>query len=199
MAINISGLKPYRDYSEHDVLNIFATTGILEKGTLVSIASAVGNTNVFQTTGTPPATPYQTVSTAFGNAPSYAYVTRGSVAWTVGKATSATSSTGVQTAATIGMLLYDVATTNSFGEDYRYRPAYERHEKQIALVGESVPIVKRGTFMTNNFSGTPTAGSGFTASNGKFLVGPYNKGVSLGAILTSADADNYALVALDCL
>lgn len=199
--MTLTGLKPFRDYSEHDVLNMFAATGVLERGTLVSIASAVGNTNVFQNTGAPPATPYQTVSTSFGSAPSYAYVTRGSVAWTVGKATSATAATGVQTAATVGMLLYDVASTNKFGEDFRYRPQYERYEQQVALVGESVPIAKRGTFHVGPpvLSGTPVAGSGFTASNGKFLVGAYNKGVSLGAFLTNADADGYALVALDCL
>ena len=197
--MNISGLKPYRDYSEHDVLNIFTTTGVLQKGTLVSVVSAVGNTNVFQNTGAPPATPYMTNNTAFGGAPSYAYVTYGKVAWTVGAATTSTNVTGAQSGACIGMLLYEVASTNRFGEDYRYRPKFDRDEQQVCLVGESVPIVKRGTFLTNNFSGTPVAGSGFTASNGKFLVGAHHKGISLGAILTSADADGYALVALNCV
>lgn len=198
--MNISGLKPFRSYSEHDVINMFTTTTALQKGTLVSISSAVGNTNVFQNTGTPPATPYMTNSTAFGGAPSYAYVTRGNVAWTVAAATSSTAATGVQTAACIGMTLYETATTNRFGEDYRYRPKWDAEGQQICIVGsQAVPIVKRGTFHTNNFSGTPVAGSGFTASAGKFLVGAYNKGTSLGAILTSADADGYALVALNCV
>lgn len=198
--MNISGLKPYRDYSEHDVINMFATTGVLQKGTLVSVVAGVGNTNVFQNTGAGAATPYQTVSTAFGSAPSYAYSTRGSVAWTVGAATSQTAATGTMSnGACIGMLLYEVASTNRFGEDYRYRPTWDREEQQVCLVGDPVPIVKRGTFLTNNISGTAAAGSGFVALAGKFHVQNYNKGVSLGTFLTSADADGYALVLLDCV
>lgn len=199
--MNISGLKPFRDYSEHDVINMFAATGVLQKGTLVAVSSAVGNTNVFQNTGAPPATPYQTVSTTFGSAPSYAYTTRGSVAWTVKAATSPTTVTGAGAVGDtcIGMLLYEVASTNRFGEDYRYRPNWDREEQQVVVVGDAVPIVKRGTFHTNNISGTAAAGSGFTANAGRFLVQAYNKGTSLGTFLTSADADGYALVALNCV
>ncbi len=148
--MNISGLKPFRDYSEHDVINMFAATGVLQKGTLVSVVAGTGNTNVFQNTGAPPPTPYQTFSTAFGEAPSYAYGTRGNIAWTVGAATSSTATTG-QLGACIGMLLYEVRSTNRFGEDYRYRPTDERKRDQIILPGsEAAPIVKRGTFLTNN-------------------------------------------------
>ena len=100
--MNISGLKPHFTLDQHDVINMFATTGALQKGTLVSVVSAVGNTNVFQNTGAGAATPYQTVSTAFGLAPSYAYSTRGSVAWTVGASTSQTLTTGAMTAACVG-------------------------------------------------------------------------------------------------
>lgn len=190
--MNISGLKPFRDYSEHDVLNVFATTGALEKGTLVAISSALGNTNTFQRTGTPPATPYQTVNTTFGNAPSYAYVVQGKVAGTVKKADP--------TDTCIGMLLYDVRDTNSFGESFRYRPSYERAEHQVSLIGEATPIVKRGTFLTNNLWGTLTnvASSGFIASGGKGLPLVYSKSTAQGQILTNADADGFCLISLHC-
>lgn len=88
--------------------------------------------------------------------------------------------------------------SNRFGEDYRYRPTWDREEQQVVVVGDSVPIVKRGTFHTNNISGTAAAGSGFVASQGRFLVQQYNRATSLGTFLTSADADGYALVALNC-
>lgn len=190
--MNISGLKPFRDYSEHDVLNIFAASGTMQKGTLVAIGTAMGNTNVFQNTGTPPATPYQTVSTAFGNAPSYAYGVQGKVVATVKSAGP--------TDACIGMTLYEVRDTNSFGELFRYRPTAERHEQQVALIGESVPVVKRGTFLTNNITGavTSVAGSGFTASGGKFVPQVYSRSTSLGTFLTNGDADGYCVVALNC-
>ena len=200
--MNISGLKPFRDYSEHDVINMFTTTGVLQKGTLVAVSAGVGNTNVFQNTGAGAATPYQTVSTSFGSAPNYAYSTSAAVAWTVKAATSSASVvTGVSSGGDtcIGMLLYEVANTNRFGENYRYRPKAERDEYQITIVGEAVPIVKRGTFHTNNISGTAAVGSGFYALAGQFRVQAYNKATSLGTFLTSADADGYALVALDCV
>ncbi len=191
--MNTSGLKPFRDYSEHDVINMFAATGVMDKGTLVAIAVATGNTNVYQGTGTPPPTPYQTFNTAFGLAPAYAYGVRGNVEWTIKTAGS--------TDTCVGMLLYDVRTTNRFGEDFRYRPSHERYEQQVSLIGESTPFVKRGTFHvgSGNIVGTVAIGSGFTAQSGKMLVGGYSKATSLGSFLTTRDASGGALVALNVI
>lgn len=188
--MNISGLKPFRQYSEHDVINMFATTGVLDKGTLVAVNAAAGNTNLFQNTGAT-VTPYQTVTTAFGLPPAYAYHKRGEVAWTV-KAAGPTD-------VCIGMLLYDVKETNRHGENFRYQPTYERYEQQISLVGEATPIVRRGLFMTDNIMGTAALGSGFTASGGKLVPQTYSKSTSLGVFLSTEDADGHALIALNCV
>lgn len=189
--MNITGLKPYRQYAEQDVINYFAATGEMNKGTLVAISAAIGNTNVFQNTGTPPATPYQTVSTAFGGAPAYAYTVMGKVAGTVKKAGP--------TDACIGMTLNDVRETNRFGENYRYRPTWDAAENDIALIGQSVPIAKRGTFQVDNIVGTAAAGSGFTASGGAFIPQVYSRSTSIGVFLTNEDADGYATIALNCV
>jgi hypothetical protein len=198
--MNISGLKPARDYSEHDVLALFAGTGNMQKGTLVALSTAMGNTNTFQNTGAPPATPYQTVSTAFGSAPAYAYVVQGKIAPTV-------KSAGASDAC-IGMLLYEISDTNRFGEQYRFRPEEEKIEQQVVLIGEAAPIVKRGTFLTNNLRNvvggittgwSSVAGSGFTASGGYFVPQVYSRGTSLGIFLSNGDADGYVWVALDCV
>lgn len=184
-------LKPIRDYSEYDVLNMFAATGVLNKGTFVTLVNTnSGNTNVF-TSGNTPRTPYQTTTTAFGNAPGYAYSVRGDVEWQVKQATAGDP--------VLGVLLYDVKETNAFGENFRYRPVHERHEQQVALIGESVPILKRGVISTNSYTGTPIAGSGGTVSGGKIVVGVYSKSTSVGMFLSSADADGYALFSLNCL
>lgn len=188
--MNISGLKPFRAYSETDVINMFATTGVLSKGTLVAISAAAGNTNVLQNTGAS-VTPYQTTTTAFGLPPTYAYHKRGDVTWTV-KAAGPTD-------VCIGMLLYDVQSTNRFGEDYRYQSTYERYEQQISLVGEATPVVRRGLFMTDNIVGTASLNSGFIASGGQLVPQVYSKTTSLGVFLTSEDADGHALIALNCV
>lgn len=192
--MNITGLKPYYQCDEHDKFNCFAATGVMNKGTLVAIGTAMGNTNVFQNTGVPPATPYQTVSTAFGNAPAYAYSVMGKVAATVKSANSATTGEAV-----IGMTLNDVKETNNFGENYRYRPTWDAAENDIVLIGQSVPIARRGTFYVDNIQGTAAAGSGFTAQTGKFLPQVYSRSTSIGVFLTNEDADGYAMIALNCV
>ena len=190
--MNLTGLKGWRDYSEHDVVNMFAPSGVMTKGTLVAIELGTGNTNVGGT-GIPTPTPYMTVNTPFGLAPSYAYGVRGVVNWKLKAANTGN--------ACVGMLLYDVGTTNRFGEDYRYRPTHERHEQQVTLLGQSAPFVKRGTFQvgSGNIEGTVTVGSGFHARNGNFYPEAYSRSTSLGTFLTSRDADGYAYVALDCI
>ncbi len=190
--MNITGLKGYRDYSEHEVINMFAPTGVMTKGSLVAIDFATGNTNVGGT-GLPVPTPYQTVNTAFGLAPSYAYGVRGAVDWRLKLA-----GTGMTC---VGMLLYDVGTTNRFGEDFRYRPTHERHEQQVTLLGESAPFVRRGIFLvgSGNVEGTVVIGSGFHANNGKLKVEGYNKATSLGTFITTRDNEGYAYVLLNCV
>jgi hypothetical protein len=189
--MNITGLKPYYQCDEHDKFNCFAATGEMNKGTLVAIGTAIGNTNVLQNTGVPPATPYQTVSTAFGGAPAYAYTVMGKVAATVKSAGP--------TDACIGMTLNDVKETNRFGENYRYRPTWDAAENDIVLIGQSVPVARRGTFYVDNIAGTAAAGSGFTASGGRFVPQVYSRSTSIGVFLTNEDADGYAMIALNCV
>lgn len=188
--MNITGLKPGFVLSEFEKINYFAATGEMNKGTLVAIGTAIGNTNVLQNTGTPPATPYQTVNTTFGGAPAYAYTVMGKVAATV-KSAGPTDSC-------IGMTLNDVRETNRFGENYRYRPTWDAAENDIVLIGQSVPIARRGIFWVDNIVGTAAAGSGFTASGGRFVPQVYSRSTSIGTFLTNEDADGYAMIALNC-
>ncbi len=184
-------IKPLRDWSAHDEIPFFATTGVLNKGTFVTLSTSnSGNTNVY-TSGNSPATPYQTVSTAFGNAPSYAYSVRGNVTWTVKAASS--------TEPVLGVLIYDNKQYNAFGEDFRYKSVAERKEQQVSLPGETTPILKRGLISYAGSIGTPVAGSGATVSGGRLVVATYSKSTSVGMYLSSNDADGYALFAVNCL
>lgn len=186
-------LKPLRSFSEHDVIEFFAhASSSANKGSIVKIDSALGNTNVWQNASSP-ATPHLDTFGQLAGVPSRAYADRKEVTWKVSNATTGDTP--------LGMLLFDVREENDFGEKYIYRPRVERTERDIVVSGEAVPVVTRGLFTINGFVGTPGPGSGAkvsTASGGYFQVTATTTGVdNVGRFLTSADADGYALFKLE--
>lgn len=195
--MNISGapnLKPFRDYDEHEVINLFAhVDSACNKGTFVTITAADGNTNVSLLANSP-ATPHMDYQASLSNVPSRALVQREEVTWKVDSAQSGDVA--------LGMTLYDVAEDNAFGEKYLFRPYYERAEQQVVISGEAVPIVTRGIFKINGFSGTPGPNSGGILGpsyiQGKVLVSNSTSlGQRCGKFLTSEDADGYAIFKLE--
>lgn len=185
-------LKPLRSYDEHDVIEFFAhKDASANKGSLVSIVTAVGNTNVWQGANTP-ATPHLDVFGAITNVPSRAYAVRHEVTWKVKNATTGE--------VPLGLLLFDVREENEYGEKLIFRPRHERYEKDLVCSGEAVPIVTRGVFKVNGFVGTPGPNSGAapSASGGYLAVTASTTGVAnVGKFLTSADADGYAVFKLE--
>lgn len=193
-------LKGFQDYSEHDVINMYAhVSGSVNRGTFVGISAALGNTNVTQGQSSP-ATPHLNAmgSALSSNTPSYANVYRPEVRWKV--------SSAVQGDIVLGMTLVDVREVNAWGEKVIFKPRYERSEQDIVASGEAVPVVTKGVFKINGFSGTPGPGSGAIigagANQGKVVVSAYQtSGVKnayvVGKFLSSADADGYALFKLE--
>lgn len=192
-------LKPYRDYSEHEVINLFAhENGTVNKGTWVTIKTAAGNTNVIQNTGAS-ITPHLKLNNALSsNTPSYATVLRPEVMFKVRNAISGDVNP-------LGIMLYDVRETNSWGEQYIFKPGYEAAEQQVVISGMAVPILTRGIIKTNGFSGAPTAGQGAiigvsgSAYEGQLLPRTYDGGdtLNVGKFLTSKDGDGYALFKIE--
>lgn len=190
---NNPNIKPFRDYSEHNVLNLFShVDASVNKGSFVSIVEFEGNTNVWQDTNDP-ATPHlKSVNSDF-NEPSRATVLRDEVSAKVKNAEDGE--------AALGMTLVDVREYNKFGERYDYRPRTEKYENDIVTSGEAVPIVTKGVFKINGFVGTPAAGSGAVISTteaGKVDVtaDPTALG-NVGKFLSSPDADGYAFFKLE--
>lgn len=187
-------LKPYRNYDENDVIDLFAhELASANKGSLVSIVTAEGNTNVWQNANSP-ATPHLDVFGQLSNTPTRAFSARYEVTWKVKNAASGETP--------LGLTLFDVREENVFGEKYIYRPREERYEQDIVVSGEAVPVVTRGIFKVNGFNGTPGPGSGasVTASgdDGTFDVtaDPSAEG-NIGKFLSTADADGYAIFKLE--
>ncbi len=189
-------LKPFRSYSEHDVINgLYSTVeGSLNKGTIVSISVASGNPNVNRTgTGLAAVNGFIGSLGNWGEAPAYATSLRFGVGYN--KVTAANSGS-----IPLGMLVVDVREENKFGTNYAYEGSNLKKEQQVVLSGEGVKIVTKGLFTTNGFTGVPSANTGAYASGGILVPCAYNKTLFpnlVGKFLEGADADGFALFKLE--
>ena len=188
-------LRPFRDYDEHDVLNLFSydTTGLsagsinITKGSLVKIATGWknydsgvelgGGLEFIGNAGT--LSPTNVVSQRYG-------VTAKVVVSTTGETP-------------IGMMLYDVRDTDENGELLKYNPR-KAAEMQAVIPGQAVPVVTRGIFLVQGVLGSPTAGSvayagvsgQITSSSGTAPTA----NVAIGRFLGAPDTNSETLVKL---
>jgi hypothetical protein len=170
-------LLNFRDYDEHDVVNLFAYSGTLpvNKGTIVKIVgNGWKNTDELDMLGSP------------GNAYDNTVAERYGVAAKVGDAASGEAG--------LGILLYDVKETDENGEKLIFNPK-KAAEMGVAISGQAVPVATRGTFLYDGVVGTPVAGasaywdgSEISAVTGANVIGKF-----LGA----KDADDNVLVKID--
>lgn len=136
-------LLPFRDYDEHDVINMFAFSGSLpvNAGTLVKPVASGWRTDEakdIQLLGS--------VGASFGNTVSERYGT---------KARVTPAGTGDHV---IGMLLYAVKEQDENGLLLKFSPR-KAAEMQVALSGQTVPIATRGIFLVSGqFNGGAQAG-----------------------------------------
>jgi hypothetical protein len=178
-------LKPFRDYSEHEVVNLFAAQeGELAKGTFVSmVAFDPDNHNSL---GDPmPYLPF--------NAHTFDYVVNARVS-------AAATMSGV-----LGITLFDVKTNLPFkNEPANLADPVRLAEQQVVPSGRAVPVLKRGIVEIGGFSGTPfpgakgiiATGSGSVA--GQLVVAPASTVNNVGTFLSSAGVDGYAIFQVNC-
>jgi hypothetical protein len=188
-------LRPFRDYDEHDVLNLFSydTTGLnagsisITKGSLVKIATGwknydsgvelggglefIGGAGTLQ--------PTNVVSQRYG-------VTAKVVISTTGETP-------------IGLMLYDVKDADENGEFLKYNPR-KAAEMQAVIPGQAVPVVTRGIFLVQGVLGTPTAGGvAYAGGTGQITSSTGIGGitnVAIGKFLGAADTNGETLVKL---
>lgn len=184
--------KPFRDYSEHDVVNLYklidATGG---KATPVVIQNSGWNNN----NGTPKVA--SDLAAGLGNPNIYS--PRWDIYPAVRKAVSGERP--------LGLTLYDTREVDSFGASLLFDPV-RRNEQQAVLSGQAVPIVRKGLFLVGPFA------SGETPAPGKFLAvkgtgelgvvssltgysGVQNTAI-FGEFHGTKDTDGYALVSINC-
>ena len=186
-------LKPFRDYNEHDVINIFTVTGqtFLSKGTFVTAASSGVNLRDDETVNN---------LSIYGNSVSALFTP----AWSVAPAPSGTVKNAV-----LGATLKDFRTTDENGEVLLFHPR-KAAEMDVIISGQAMPIVSRGLFLYSGIAtgnGVPSFGSGFAVSDagdgsiktiayvpsGATAPSAYNLGKFLGGI----NQDGYALIKIE--
>jgi hypothetical protein len=177
-------LLGFRDYDEHDVINLFTLSGNTiptPNGTFVKVGGSgwrIPETNNFML-GDPGAHYNNTVSQRWGTQP-YCIPC---------------STTGE---VTVGMTLLDVREVDENGEKLLYRPR-KAAEMQCVLSGQTVPIVTRGLFLYSGVFESVTAGqtayvSGSSLSNNSLNQ---NESSKVGTFLSAKDANGWVLLKLN--
>jgi len=145
-------LRPFRDYDEKDVINLFAWSGAVptNRGTVVKIQRGYLATDTSPTMiGAVGASYNNTVSQLWG---AYAKV----------------AAAGAGEAA-LGILLKDVRETDENGEALKFNPV-KLGEMDAVLSGQAVPVVTRGIFLYSGAGGASSLMSG-CAAHDKIYVG----------------------------
>ena len=187
-------LMPFRDYDEHDVVNLFAfgdtavllnTTTTVEAGSIVKIKTGWSNTDETQM--------LTDVGSSYNNVVSQRYGVSAEVEYHNGGSDAA-----------LGILLYDVREFDENEEPLKYNPQ-KAAELQAAISGQAVPVATKGTFLfatgaSTAVSATISAGDTlYVTGDGKItnqaLATPAN--ASIGKALGGADSDGSVLVKLE--
>ena len=186
-------LKPFRDYSEHDVINLFAfgdpavtlgTTDVIYAGSAVKVRSGWQNTDELSFIGN--------VGAGYNNTVSQRYGVSAEVEYTDGGADEAA----------LGITLYDVREYDENGEKLAFNPR-KQAELQASLTGQAVPIATRGVFLmaTGAWASSPGVVFNqdvFATGNGQVTtLGNKATNNRIGRTLGNPDADGSVLVKFD--
>jgi len=183
MACN---LRPFRDYDEHDVINLFTLSGDMTngvtKGHIVHVPTTGNgwmNTDELQRLGAVGASYSNTVSDRYG------------VNANVGPAYSGSTC--------LGMTLYDVKETDENGEKYIFNPR-KAAENDVVVSGQAVPVLTRGIVLYSGSqltSDDPAAGTAvYSDDNGELTV-TNGGGSVVGRTLGDVDSNNHVLVRIN--
>jgi hypothetical protein len=179
----MANLKAFRQYSEHDVVNLFSLTGNgitlpFNKGTLVSV-----NGDGWKNDASSDLDMLGDVGAAYSNTVSQRYGVPACV-------TVAATGDNI-----LGVTLYDVKETDENGEKLIFNPR-KAAELQAVVSGQAVPIMTKGVVLYNGVGGTPAGGgAAYAAANG--IITATSGGKVIGKFLGAKDADGNVLVKIE--
>jgi hypothetical protein len=177
----MANLKPFRDYDEHDVINLFAVNAVsANKGTVVTADS--NGVNLKDASSLDNLSSYGNTLSAQFNVP-----------WTVSPAVSGAAKDQI-----VGLLLKDVRRVDENGEQLIFNPR-KAAEMDVIISGQACPILTKGLVLVNGIVGTPGFGSGAAVSDaggGDLKVVAYGS-ATVGKFLGPKNDEGYALLKVE--
>jgi len=197
-------LRPFRDYDEKDVINLYAYDKTpaqiatlddagtpVTKGMLVKISTgwSTSNNDLAMLEGAGANSVANTVSQRYG-------------------VNANVINCGVAGEPVFGMTLHDVREKDENGELLKFNPR-KAAEMQVVLAGQAVPIIRRGTFLYEGAADIDGSAEGWTAlytdANGDLstTAGAGNiiartLGASVSTTNAAGDSVYHTLILLDC-
>lgn len=171
-------IRPFRDYSEHEVINLFALEGETNKGTFVTAKG-----NGFDLTAGPN---FENDSFIDNTITSRFNVANRLVA----------APSGTLPAMVLGMTLKDVRSVDENGYPLKFEPR-KAAERDLIISGEAVPVVKRGVFLYSGIEGNPVFGDGLAVSDagdGSLQVVAPGDASAVAKALGPKDVNGFALI-----
>lgn len=194
-------LKPFRDYDEKDVINLFAlhTTGLAAANDLSTWAKKV------------PAGTLVKIHTGWSKDQELLMLEDAGAA-SAGLKNVTTQRYGVaakifpvaNTERPVGMMLHHVAQYDENGEQLKFNPR-KAAELESCISGQAVPTVRRGMFLINQDAatlGSPAAGAAlYAVDDGQISAtdagSSVQVGIALGVAVTEVDTTKTVLMLLD--
>lgn len=190
-------LRPFRQYSEHDVINMFAydtTVAASDLDTSLSLTFR-GNAHVlagklvkvkengWKNDAEDLWTSESAGSVSYKNTVSHRYNLVAQVS------NSNASDTNI-----LGMLLHDVREADENGELLKFNPR-KADEMQVVIKGQAVPVVTKGIFLVRGISTTTTGASLYSDANGNLTL-VAGAGKVVGFTLGDTDGNGDTLIKL---
>ena len=187
-------LRPFRDYSEHEVINLFAfgdeavalgVSDVVYAGSCVKVKTGWKNDDETQDM-------IGNVGASYNNTISQRWGVTAEVEYTDGGADEAA----------LGITLYDVREYDENQEALKFNPR-KAAELQAVLTGQAVPVATRGLFLlaTGAWAGANEVAINmdvFATGNGQITtVGAKATNNVIGRTLGGPDSDGSVLVKLD--
>jgi len=177
-------LRPFRQYDEHDVVNLFAYSGdssLVLAGKAVKVVGAgfnASSSNPIEELGSVGASFANTVSSRYG---------------VVGKIAPAVSGDAV-----IGLTLMAVRETDENGEKLVFNPR-KAAEMGVVISGQSVPVLTRGIVLYSGLAAGTAGDSVYLSSSaaGDLTTSLVGSSTKVGKLLGSKDSNGFALLKIE--
>lgn len=177
-------LRPFRQYDEHDVVNLFAYSGDstnVAAGKAVKIVGSgfyASNTDPVADLGDVGADFANTVSNRYGAAPKVAAALSGD--------------------AVLGLTLMPIRETDENGEKLVFNPR-KVAEMGVVVSGQTVPVLTRGVVLYSGLSATTAGGSVYLSHNsaGDLTTTQVGTSTKVGKVLGVTDANGFTLLKIE--